>query len=166
MERAGRKVPKHLGWKLFVGAVLALFALGVFKFGQFVNTRLQWNAFQLQYAACTYDVGIDGGYLKAISETETARVCHGNANNVYRMIKTAGVADRRRVSEAQEQIVLEFSDGGSAVLSLEKDGRVHMDFSSPAGKQWNFHLGKCDFSKIRKLLSIQGAALENAPWTD
>ena len=104
--------------------------------------------------------------MKAVSETETVRVCHGNANNVYRIIKTAGAADRRPAGAVRERIDLFFSDGGTAVLSWEEDARVHVDFSDPSGKQWAFHLGKCDFTKIRKLLSVEGAALENAVWTD
>ena len=166
MEKGKRKAPRHLGLKLFVGAVLLLFVLGVAKFAQFVNTRLQWNAFQLQFAACVYDVGADGGYLKATSRTEVVRVCHENANNVYRILKTAGAADRKHVKAVREQIALDFSDGGVAVLSWEEDGRVHVDFSAPSGKHWALHLGKCDFTKIRKLLCAEGAAVKNEIWTD
>ena len=161
-----RNVPRHLGLKITVGVILLLFVLGVAKFAQVVKTRLDWNTFQLQFAACVYDVGTEEGYLKAVSETETVRVCHENAYNVYRVLKTADVADSRRVKEAEEQIHLDFSDGGAAVLSYESNGTVHVDFTNPAGKRWQFHLGKCDFSKIRKLLSAKGAAVENSLWTD
>jgi len=166
MRQEKRQCPRNLGIKIFVGIVLLFFVFGVARFARFVHIRLQWNAFQLQYAACTYDVGTEGGALKAVHESETVSVCHANANYVYRMIKTASVADCRSAKDVREQIFLEFSDGGTAVLSQENDGRVHVDFTNPAGDRWKFHLGKCDYSKMRKLLSVEGAAIENAPWTD
>lgn len=161
-----RNTPRHLGIKIVVGAVLLLFIFGVARFVQIVRTRVDWNSFQLQYAACVYDAGTEEGYLKVVSEAESVRVCHENAYNVYRILKTAGVADSRKVRDPKEQLFLTFSDGGSAVLSLEEAGSVHVDFTNPAGKRWQFHLGKCDFSKIRKLLSVKGAAVENSLWID
>ena len=156
--------PHHWGGRLLIGAVVALLIFGIWKMGNTIAVQLSWKIFQLSFAACVYDVGLEDGYLKATSETETVRVAPENAINVFKLIQTGRCTKSGRARNPERSITLEFSDGGYAVLSLS-NGKSHIDFTDASGEHWQLYLG-CDYSKLEWLLSVEGAAIENAPWTD
>lgn len=159
-----RRRPRHWGSRIFIFAVLALLVFGIVMLARTISLQLTWRDFELSFAACVYDVGAEDGYLKATSETETVRVDPANATNIFKLIQTGRCTKSARARSPERPITLEFSDGGYAVLSL-CDGRSHIDFTDPNGERWQLYLG-CDYSKLEWLLSVEGAAIENAPWTD
>ena len=163
-EKSGR--PSHLGAKLFLFLGLGLLLTGVILFCSMIHLQLQWKTFQLQFAACTYIVDGEEGYLKAVSSEEVVNVAPDNATNLFKMVQTAKAASIGKVKNPVEQISLEYSNGADGVLSLTLDERVHLDLVDGNGKHWNFYLGACNFSSMKKILSVSGAAIENACWID
>lgn len=156
--------PRNWGSRIFILAVLALLVFGIAMLANTISLQLRWRDFELSFASCVYNTGMEEGYLKATSETETVRVDPANATNIFKLIQTGRCTKSGRAKNPERQITLEFSDGGYAVLSLCKD-RSHIDFTDPAGERWKLYLG-CDYSKLEWLLSVEGAAIENAPWTE
>ena len=166
MQQSGRKRPAHLGTKLFLITGLSLLAVGIGLFFSMIHLQLQWKTFQLQFAACAYDVDGEDGWLKAVSDTETVNVAPKNATSLFKMVQTAKAASIGKLKNPVEQIHLEYSNSAHGTLSRTEDGRVHIDLIDANGKHWNFYLGACNFSSIRMILSVEGAAIENAVWTD
>ena len=164
--QANRKRPAHLGTKIFLTVGLGLLLTGIILFCSMIHLQLQWKTFQLQFAACAYDVDGEDGYLKATSSEEVVNVAPKNATSLFKMVQTAKAASIGKLKNPVEQIHLEYSNGAYGDLSRCTDGRVHIDLVDGNGKHWNFYLGACNFSSIRMILSVDGAAIENIPWTD
>ena len=166
MHKGNSAKPAHLGAKLFLFLGLGLLLTGVILFFSMIHLQLQWKTFQLQFAACTYIVDGEEGYLKATSAEEVVDVAPDNATSLFKMVQTAKAASIKKVKNAVETIQLEYSNGAYGVLSLTEDNRVHLDLVDGNGKHWNFYLGACNFGSMKKILSVSGAAIENAPWID
>lgn len=167
MFQSDRKPPKHLGTKLFIAFGLLILLTGVAMFFNMIHVQLQWKQVQLQLAACTYDANAEEGYLKATSATEVVQVAPHNATSLFKMVQTAGVASIGKLrGMPAEQIVLEYSNGAYGELSLLEDGKVHLSLLDANGKQWEFHLGKCNYRSMAQIMSVAGGAIENAVWID
>ena len=167
MQQSERRRPAHLGAKLFLSIGLGLLLTGLILFFSMIHLQLQWKTFQLQFAGCAYDVGGEEGYLKATSAEEVVDVAPENAINLFKMVQTAKATAIGKLKEPPvEQIKLEYSNTAVGTLSRTADGRVHIDLIDPNGKHWKFYLGACNFTSMTIILSVEGAAIENAPWID
>ena len=158
--------PSHLGAKLFLTVGLGLLLAGIWVLASTLHLQLEWKSFQLQFAACAYDAKAENGYLKATSSTEVVAVAPQNVTSLFKMVQTAKAGSIGKLKDPVEQIALEYSNGASGTLSLTGDGRVHLALTDLSGKQWRFYLGSCNFRSLSKILSAEGAAVENELWSD
>ena len=166
MQKAKRQRPAHLGTKLFITIGLGLLLTGLIVFCSVIHLQLQWKTFQLQFAGCAYDAGGEDGYLKATYADEIVDVAPQNAISLFKMVQTAKATSIGKLKDPVEQIKLEYSNSAYGWLSRTADGQVHIDLTDPNGKHWQFYLGACNYSSMIKILSIEGAAIENQPWND
>lgn len=165
-EQKGTPYRRSFGGTMLIVLVIALFLVGVILFGNMIRTQLQWKDFQLQFALSVYDIGTEGGYLKADDTHQAVRVCSDNAQLVLRMMQTGKAAKLGEVRTPGRQIWLKFSNGTHGILSEVADGQTHVAFTGLDGNRYEIWLGKCKFENMVTLLSVEGGNYENAPWTD
>lgn len=165
-EQKGTPYRRSFGGNLLIVVVLAVFLVGVILFGNLIHTQLVWKDFQLQFAASIYDAGMEEGYLRADDTHQAVRVCPDNALLVLRMMQTGKAAKLGEVKEPQKQIWLKFSNGTHGILSEVGSDQTHVAFAGLDGKQYQIWLGKCKFSNMVTLLSVEGATYENERWVD
>jgi len=64
------------------------------------------------------------------------------------------------------QIWLKFSNGTHGILSEVGSDQTHVDFTGLDGERYEIWLGKCKFSNMVTLLSVEGATYQNEAWAD
>jgi len=165
-EQKGTPYRRSFGGTVLIIAVLILFLAGVIIFGNLIRTQLVWKDFQLQFAASIYDAGAEDGYLQADDTHQAVRVCSDNAVLVLRMMQTGKAAKLGSVKDPQRQIWLKFSNGTHGILSEVGSDQTHVDFTGLDGERYEIWLGKCKFSNMVTLLSVEGATYQNEAWAD
>ncbi len=165
-EQKGTPYRRSFGGTLLIVAVVGFFLAGLFVFGRMIHVQLQWKDFQIQFAASIYDAGAEDGYLKADDTHEAVRVCPDNAILVLRMMQTGKAARLGELRNPQRRIWLQFSNGTHGILSEYGQGQTHVQFTGLDGEKFQIYLGRCKFSNMITLLSVEGANFENAVWSD
>ncbi len=165
-EQKGTPYRRSFGGTMLIVAVILFFLAGVFVFGRMIHVQLTWKDFQIQFAASIYDAGSEDGYLKADDTHEAVRVCSDNAVLVLRMMQTGKAAKLGSVIQPQNRIWLYFSNGTHGILSEYGNDQTHVQFTGLDGKTYQVYLGRCKFSNMVTLLSVEGANFENAVWSD
>lgn len=165
-EQKGTPYRRSFGGTLLIIVVVGLLLLGFFLFGRMIHVQLQWKDFQIQFAASIYDAGAADGYLKADDTHEAVRVCPDNAVLVLRMMQTGKAAKLGVLRNPQRRIWLQFSNGTHGILSEYGNDQTHVEFTDLNGEKYQIYLGKCKFSNMVTLLSVEGANFENTVWID
>lgn len=165
-EQKGTPYRRSFGGTLLIIVVVGLLLLGFLLFGRMIHVQLQWKDFQIQFAASIYDAGAEDGYLKADDTHEAVRVCPDNAVLVLRMMQTGKAAKLGVLRNPQRRIWLQFSNGTHGILSEYGNDQTHVEFTGLNGEKYQIYLGKCKFSNMVTLLSVEGANFENTVWID
>lgn len=165
-EQKGTPYRRSFGGSVLMIAVILFFLIGMFIFCRMIHVQLTWKDFQIQFAASIYDAGAEDGYMKAGDTHEAVRICPDNAVLVLRMMQTGKAAKLGALRTPQNRIWIYFSNGTHGILSEYGANQTHVQFTGLDGETYQVYLGRCKFSNMVKLLSVEGGNFENEVWSD